>query len=72
MPVRRARTDPGEGRAASAIVKPAGPLSAISAQRRLDQRLAQIAVMIAAALVAAGTGPAHVKDFYIGRRRNPA
>ena len=41
-------------------------------QRRLDQRLAQVAVMVAAAFEAALAGPAHVYEFYICRRGDPA
>ena len=54
-------------RAASAKVKPAAPFSRDQAERRLQQRLFQIAVMIAALGAALFLAPAHVKDFYMSR-----
>ena len=60
-------------RAASAMVKPAGPFSRDQIQRGLDQRLAQVAVMVAAPPGAAVLSrPAHVNGFYITRRPEPA
>src|SRR6185437_8955561 len=41
-------------------------------QRGIDQRLAQIAVVIAAPLVAAFAGPAHVTVYHMSWPRNPA
>ena len=71
MPVRRGGTDAGEprrlgdGEAGRALLGD-------QRQRRLDQRLAQIAVMVAAAFEAALPGPAHVKEFYITRAGDPS
>jgi hypothetical protein len=70
MPVRRTRTDPRQPRRFGDR-EARGTLFGDQRQRRLDQRLAQVAVVIAAPLETA-TGPAHVREFYIAWQRTPA
>src|SRR5271155_2662446 len=67
MPIRRRRADAGKARGLRES-KSRRPFSGDQFQRRADQRLAQIAVMIAARRVAlAGfvLAPTHVKGIYI-------
>ena len=67
MPIRRRRADAGKARGLRER-ESGRPFSGDQFQRGADQRLAQIAVMIAArriALAAIILAPTHVKDTYI-------
>ena len=68
MPVWRGRANP---RRAGGLgeSEPGGALARDQIERRLDQRLPQIAVVIAAALARSGSRPPHVKDYNITRGR---
>src|SRR6185437_2734782 len=71
MTVGRGRTDTGEPRGLG-DGEAGGPLLGNQMERRIEQRLAQIAVMVTAPLiVAAWSRPAHVNVFYISWSANP-
>lgn len=61
MPIRRGRTDPGRARRIGKG-EPARTFLGDQVERGLDQRLAQIAVVIAATPVRPSSRPAHRPD----------
>src|SRR5262249_52864211 len=66
MPVRRGRTDARPARGLGER-EPGRPLAGDQVERRLDQRLLEVPVMVAARTLV--IPPAHVKDIYMSRGR---